>query len=173
MMAMIIMHSFVCYFSKLEHIAHYKAKNQNKTRTILSTEMATSEALLGTGESSCSWSWYLRAGEGPYAFQLCLPKLSLKQYQSWSDCMATALARSVKENRLGLRLSTSLTIPRSTDGVMPSALCPPEVSQAPQHSQIFRILLQFHPEHPSTIRILDVIKTPQHQAILEQLPMTR
>ena len=25
----IIMYSFVCYFSRLEHIAHYKAKNQN------------------------------------------------------------------------------------------------------------------------------------------------
>ena len=25
----LIMHSFMCYFSKLEHIAHYKAKNQD------------------------------------------------------------------------------------------------------------------------------------------------
>ena len=153
----------MCCFSKLEHTGHYKAKNQNKTRTILSTEMATSQALLGTGKSSCSSSWYLRAGEGPYAFQLCLPKLSLKQYQSWSDCMTTALARSVKENRLGLRLSTPLTIPRSTDGVVSSALCPPEVSQAPQHSPIFRILLQFRLENLSTITTVDVIKALQHQ----------
>ena len=29
----IIMYSFTCYFSKLEHITHYKAKNQNIVKT--------------------------------------------------------------------------------------------------------------------------------------------
>ena len=31
--AIIIIYSFVCYFSKLEHIANYKAKNQSTVKT--------------------------------------------------------------------------------------------------------------------------------------------
>ena len=35
----IIMYSFVCCFSKLEHIAHYKTKNQNTVKTIFRINM--------------------------------------------------------------------------------------------------------------------------------------
>ena len=38
------MYSFMCYFSKLEHIAHYKAKNQNTVKQTCASARACMQA---------------------------------------------------------------------------------------------------------------------------------
>ena len=54
------MNSFMCYFSKLEHIAHFKAKNQNIVKTNFCTHARThTHTHTQSQYNSLNW-WYFK-----------------------------------------------------------------------------------------------------------------